>query len=269
MSTPTPPPAGWYDDPQGTGRVRFWDGQEWTAQMRPPQLPAPAKPPRPLTSSFKALAAAVIALFSVAFLFELAQAWRAIRLQRWAAEVKATPDSFDIDEANLLDSLSVTFSVGALIAGLIATALFIWWSYAGHRSDRTLTKHPHWWVVGGWFIPMANLYLPFAGINDTYKGTFRKRELPPGSLTWLMSLCGVLYVTAAALSSAANTKATEVFALPGDDPYYLDLLVELSRLECVAALISAASELPVIALVVIITRALYAVPPEPIAPPAA
>lgn len=29
-------PAGWYDDGSGTGKQRWWDGQSWTAQYRPP-----------------------------------------------------------------------------------------------------------------------------------------------------------------------------------------------------------------------------------------
>ena len=28
------PPAGWYDDPQGIGQVRYWDGSNWTGNIQ-------------------------------------------------------------------------------------------------------------------------------------------------------------------------------------------------------------------------------------------
>src|SRR5690242_19350464 len=41
-SAPPPqlPPAGWYEDPDGTGQQRYWDGSKWTDQLAPP-------PPQP------------------------------------------------------------------------------------------------------------------------------------------------------------------------------------------------------------------------------
>jgi Zn-dependent protease with chaperone function len=40
LSTPTqsgvPPPAGWYADPEGGNRLRWWDGTTWTAETRSP-----------------------------------------------------------------------------------------------------------------------------------------------------------------------------------------------------------------------------------------
>lgn len=35
------PPAGWYDDPHDPDRIRWWDGQAWTAYVAP--RPAPSR----------------------------------------------------------------------------------------------------------------------------------------------------------------------------------------------------------------------------------
>ena len=45
MYSSSPPPPGWYDNPVGDGQ-RFWDGQQWTRQVRLP-WPEPGAPPPP------------------------------------------------------------------------------------------------------------------------------------------------------------------------------------------------------------------------------
>ena len=35
MSSPTPPPSGWYPDPSGDRQWRVWNGTQWTALTRP------------------------------------------------------------------------------------------------------------------------------------------------------------------------------------------------------------------------------------------
>ena len=44
MTTPPPPPAGWYPDPSGVpGRQRYFDGKQWTEHhdYPPPQVRKP------------------------------------------------------------------------------------------------------------------------------------------------------------------------------------------------------------------------------------
>jgi hypothetical protein len=45
VTTP-PTPAGWYNDPDGSGGQRYWDGSGWT-EHRSPATPEPAEPSEP------------------------------------------------------------------------------------------------------------------------------------------------------------------------------------------------------------------------------
>jgi len=41
------PSAGWYPDPGGSGKLRYWNGQAWTGHVSPPD-PAPEPEPQPV-----------------------------------------------------------------------------------------------------------------------------------------------------------------------------------------------------------------------------
>lgn len=41
-ANPQLPAADWYPDPSGTGQLRFWDGEQWTQQLRAADQPAEA-----------------------------------------------------------------------------------------------------------------------------------------------------------------------------------------------------------------------------------
>ncbi len=40
-------PAGWYDNPQDTTTIRYWDGQQWTDHLAPRPGPGQANPTQP------------------------------------------------------------------------------------------------------------------------------------------------------------------------------------------------------------------------------
>lgn len=53
MTDSTPPPAGWYPDPDDAARQRYWDGQEWAAPAAEPTPVAPvAEKPRTLWKAY-------------------------------------------------------------------------------------------------------------------------------------------------------------------------------------------------------------------------
>lgn len=44
-TTDAAPSAGWYQDPAGSGGLRYWDGTSWTGHVTPPQPRSTAPPP--------------------------------------------------------------------------------------------------------------------------------------------------------------------------------------------------------------------------------
>lgn len=48
--TPTAAPPGFYDDPQGSGMERYWDGTAWTQQTRARGVASMPPPPPPVTA---------------------------------------------------------------------------------------------------------------------------------------------------------------------------------------------------------------------------
>lgn len=85
---PTPPPAGWYNDPAGSDGKRWWDGERWTDKVNAPAVEVAAESPTParalLTGQkgggalivFSALAAIVASVIVAVYFGELASATR-------------------------------------------------------------------------------------------------------------------------------------------------------------------------------------------------
>lgn len=71
--TPQNPPAGWYDDPDGTQRQRWFDGNNWAEHYQSQAAAAPVYIVRPPSENLLARASLIIAaitlLLSITFGF--------------------------------------------------------------------------------------------------------------------------------------------------------------------------------------------------------
>lgn len=179
---------GWYPDPGGPSGYRWWDGWQWTPHTRP------AGPPS--GGSLAGLAWTGIAVWVacnlVAFGYPLVDAGPIHRAfaaffngvdyaSKSGAPIPSLSDYYQVPAFYYL------VQVGGL-AGVILLAL--WQNRAAHRARWLGYPAQHSPVLGawGWFIPIANLWLPYQAIRDC---------LPPGHparaftlrayLAWLLS----------------------------------------------------------------------------------
>ncbi|WP_157749183.1 DUF4328 domain-containing protein [Jatrophihabitans sp. GAS493] len=89
---------------------------------------------------------------------------------RLLSAVRSDPGSVDLETARTADDL-VTLTNGVRILLLIATGVvtIVWLhrarvnagSYGGHRQ-----RYSPGWSIGGWFIPVASLWIPYAIVVD-------------------------------------------------------------------------------------------------------
>lgn len=85
----------------------------------------------------------------------------------------AAPELIDQDAAKLFDALSLWLWVANLVLFLLTAGLFITWLFRAHRSDRMYPvqlHHASGWAIGGWFVPILNLWRPAQMVLDVRRG---------------------------------------------------------------------------------------------------
>lgn len=164
-------PPGWYPDPWSPAGVRWWDGQDWTAHAAAPSWAAPKGPAdlvgeelesaRWVRWGLRAQAAYVVLAGPVV-----------------AAALRQVFDLF-VEIGDVAPGETVSFTgptPGAFVllqlvgvaqwVGLIA---FLVWQHRANVAAQALglwlTRSPGW-GVGGWFIPIANLWFPYEAVRD-------------------------------------------------------------------------------------------------------
>lgn len=189
------PPPGWYPDPWRLAPERWWDGSAWTSHIAP--APAPANP----TGSWPAAGGLPPPGFAGpgALRARHGAMSRSARLARWAvlawvlgmavnaASLSISLDAFRTafnayDPSNpAAQSFGLSTSPAATVLVLVSYLLlgfgavgFLIWQYRAAQLARVLglpAALSPGLGVGGWFIPVVNLWFPYQSLRDC---------LPPG-----------------------------------------------------------------------------------------
>ena len=187
----------WLPDPWGAATYRWWDGRAWTATIHPPKEPTPTSAPQPgayartdayvpaapmqispalaveheAGAGHAARIALLVALFGQAAqtLASVGELHRTLRLVDRLLSAK----NGDLPTNTMNPVLGLVSNLGSL-AVIVCGVLFIIWAYRSAKAARVLGTHGQWapgWFVGSWFIPVANLVIPYLCV---------KSLLPPG-----------------------------------------------------------------------------------------
>ncbi|WP_144122930.1 DUF4328 domain-containing protein [Catellatospora sichuanensis] len=82
-----------------------------------------------------------------------------------------------------------------IVGLLVAAAAFIIWLHRARRNAERLGGAPVWapgWAVGGWFVPAANLVIPYLVVRDVQRAGGHGAHPAPVGRWWASVLLAVL-----------------------------------------------------------------------------
>lgn len=216
------PPAGWYPDPEGGAKERFWDGERWTDRYQEPaghRAADPSDPPRRLRT-LQTLAIVGLCLIGLIELFNLSADGQYLGILNDTIDGNRPADSEINDAVDTVDRASGAVVFAYLVLGPLT---FLPWFYRGYANLRRLgvqrLRYSPGWSIGAWFIPIFNLFRPKQIANDLYRASapdatvttasWHERKVTP-LLHWWWST----FLIAAFLGNAAAGIVTNA----NDDP---------------------------------------------------
>ncbi|MER5765558.1 DUF4328 domain-containing protein [Streptomyces sp. NPDC002082] len=162
----------------------------------PPSRPVPAlRDPQPL-------ATASTVLLSVGAVVALLSAWGKLATWQNMKEVLADPQGTDHSGMASTDMLSNFVGLVQGLTTLATIVVFILWFHrvrcnaAVFRPDGF--SQSAGWAIGGWFVPIANLFFPYRTARETWDastqnapdGSFRSASGAPVVAWWLALVAG-------------------------------------------------------------------------------
>jgi hypothetical protein len=210
-------PAGWYPDPHQPGQVRYWDGASWTGHTHTsgpvafPTASVPATVPFGIGKALRVMLTVQTVAFGVLTLV-------ALNYYAKGNDFLDNPTFSNGDAATSAENAYLGLWSILAVSGIACGVLLIIWSFQTSKWAQTqgaAMRHTPGWAIGGWFIPCANLFIPFRVLNDLYR--YAEPGLPrpiydryqgrPGCNVlwgWILSL-----VVAQSLYGSANSLFTD------------------------------------------------------------
>lgn len=177
--------------------------------------------------------------------------WSSRVLRSWYDD----PASADASLGETIDNVGlalILLQVGLL---LVAGVLMIIWLYRAHASDRmnaAWLQHGSGWAIGGWFVPILNLWRPYQMVRDVERGATSGRSSSAVVGLWWAGWLGTRV-----LSLVAGAMA------PDQDPASLEdlrRLADASMVDAAAQGLDAVAAVLAIAMVRTVTRRVLAAP---------
>ena len=210
----TTPPAGWYPDAQDSALLRWWDGSQWSTHTKP----VPREPSAVVTGDQRP--ALGRGWFTLSLLVENALRFSVmisvayVALDVWGHRMFGSwigaPEQIDQSEAELYDAVALWLTIGNLVLFVLTGILFITWLFRAHRSDRMYPAqlhHASGWAIGGWFVPILNLWRPPQMVLDVRRGASGTGWSPTALVLWwwwILLVSNVVQNVANGLSPSAD-----------------------------------------------------------------
>lgn len=181
-------PPGWYDDPNTSGSPRWWDGRQWAPPggSRPAAVPGygygygSGFRPQNLVEEAKSGRRAALALWVgvacqatqlVAIALYIHELWAQFDKIFSSSSTGRTRGTTPVIALSSTAQAAQGVSQLASLGSLVVYVIFIVWFHRAATNGRDLgisARRSPGWAVGGWFIPIGNLFLPFQSASDFF-----------------------------------------------------------------------------------------------------
>jgi hypothetical protein len=246
---------GWFADPQDKRQLRWWNGTAWTEHTHPLTGPGEFVPslPRWWSGFSWVLQVALLAnVMTSAFVLYVD-----VETLAFVDDVRIRPDAVSMADAERIDALTV-WALVDVAAYLVTAVMVIVWLYTLHHSsrmDRRVLRHSSGWAIGGWMVPVLNLWRPFQMVSDVRRGATGDADAPvPLRQGWWWGTWLALMVVVIGVNALYSRADAAQDGLPYAEA--LGAAASWERLSCVLTMVSAA-------LLATVVREIHAVVRQP------